>query len=119
MRRNVVPPNFRHYVRVRVGPFRLPGRLLRCESKRQPNEHYWRVKLDDGRWVPPVDVILDGPGEKVSTCPECEMAFMSKAGGGLCDYCENLIYGTRAQRRETEDRIATGNMLRVQRRKRR
>ena len=112
-------PNYRHYARVRIGTKDGPkGRLLRCESKRLKSGHYWKVKLDDGRWVPAVDVILDGPGEKVSTCAECGLRFISEAGGGLCGYCDNLIFGTQDQTREqeTRDPVVARNWLRKRKR---
>lgn len=90
---------FKHYLRVRIGGAGGPlGRLMRCEKK-DGSGHYWKVKLDTGEWVWPDAMVLDGPGQHVGTCVECELPLLVGRPGdaGLCRSCQDATFGTDAQ----------------------
>jgi len=93
--------SFRHRMRVRVGPTRAPGQLLKCLSKRT-GKPYWSVKLDDGGgWVfPDASMLVDGIGDAVSTCAQCNLPFLMEAGSGemLCASCHVEQFGEPAAR---------------------
>lgn len=88
-----IPPSaFRHLLRVRLGVTGPRGRLRRCDSRQRPGTTYWRVKLDDGQWVLPYGLVLDGEGDRVVTCAECGLPFVTDAEV-LCRFCNDGIFG--------------------------
>jgi len=88
---------YRHYLRVRMGINGPKGRLLKCK-KRDNSGTYWKVHLDDGKWVWPDGLVLDGPGDRVATCADCGIPFMSDGSSPLCPNCDESAFGTRARR---------------------
>jgi hypothetical protein len=91
---------FRHLMRVRLGVKGPKGQLLRC-SKREGGGTYWKVKLDSGEWVWPDGIIIDGPGDRVGTCAECGLPFMSPSPvPPICGVCDEKLFGT--QQRASE-----------------
>ena len=96
------PTTFRHYTRVRIrvagaAPSTWPrGRVLRCES-RTTGRDYWKVKLDDGRWVWPDHVVIDGRGNHMhAACADCGAPFLGDAGALICDPCDVDAFGDRS-----------------------
>ena len=94
---------FRHYLRVRLGVTGPKGRLLRCEKR--DGGSYWKVKLDSGEWVWPDGLIVDGPGDRVGTCGDCGLSFMSTGALALCPICDEAAFGTAS--RATEPAAST------------
>lgn len=82
---------FRHGLRVRIGPHGPKGRLLRCQGRNQP---YWRVRLDDGTWAWPDDLVVDGPGDTLEPqCLDCRLPFMGAIGDLICQPCQRAQFG--------------------------
>lgn len=93
---------FRHYTRVRIGATGPKGRLLRCE-KRDGSGSYWKVKLDSGEWVWPDDrMLIDGPGERIARCGDCELPFLTDGSSPLCPLCNEEAFGTRRRQVKPE-----------------
>jgi hypothetical protein len=95
------PPGFRHGLRVRLGTATGPqGKLLYCESKTTGN-HYWKVRLLDGTWHWPDNIVVDGPGDTVNPrCANCGLPFVMRAGSGelTCEPCDREQFGTHEER---------------------
>lgn len=107
---------FRHYMRVRMGVSGPTGRLLRC-TKRDGGGTYWKVRLDSGEWVWPDRLVLDGPGDRVATCADCGLPFMTNSAEVLCPYCDEAAFGSKARAAEpTEDATARRNVIRTRER---
>lgn len=79
-----------HGDRVRLGGFTGPaGTVLQCRN-RGTREHYWRVKLDDGRWMPLQRVVAVSDGTFDRECVDCELRFLAHAAfDPLCPNCES------------------------------
>jgi hypothetical protein len=92
---------FRHGTRVRLGATGPKGRLLRC-AKRDGTGSYWKVRLDRGDWVWPEGLVLDGPGDRVATCAECALPFLSIDVEVLCPRCDERVHGTAARAAERQ-----------------
>ena len=90
---------FRHGLRVRIGATGPKGKLLHCE-KRDGSGKYWKVRLDNGEWIWPDGIVIDGPGEHVERCQECRLPFMGDVGDLLCRPCQDDTTGTTAERAE-------------------
>jgi len=87
------PDGFRHGLRVRIGSVDGPkGVLLRCE-RRDGSGIYWKVRLQDGRWIFPDDVIVDGRGDRVGTCGDCGLRFVNTGVELICDRCNAEVFG--------------------------
>ena len=103
MARSSHPAGYQHGLRVRLGSATGPlGKLLHCESKRTGGK-YWRVRLDSGEWKWPNEdggVIVDGPGNAVSTCQQCGLRFVLRQGSGevICTRCDREMFGTHDER---------------------
>jgi hypothetical protein len=97
---------FRHLLRVRIGATGPRGRLYKCTT-RDGSRRYWKVKLASGAWVWPHGLIIDGLGDHVSTCAECESPFMSKRPEVLCSTCDELLFGTQQRASEPPDTTIT------------
>lgn len=95
---------YRHRARVRIGIDGPKGTLLKCLKKDNSGAFYWRIKLDGvGGWEwPDARMILDGPGDRVTTC-ECGLKFFSDGKSPLCSYCDALAFGTQARATEAGD----------------
>jgi hypothetical protein len=107
---------FRHYMRVRMGATGPTGRLLRC-ARRNGGGHYWKVHLDSGEWVWPDGLVIDGPGDRVAVCAECELPFMTKGDEPLCAYCDEKLFGTSVRASEPpDDPVARRNWIRARER---
>jgi hypothetical protein len=92
---------FRHGLRVRIGaPTGPKGKLLRCTGRNWP---YWKVHLDNGEWVWPDDIIIDGAGDRVERCLDCRLPFMGTLGDLLCPGCQESQFGTPADRKTAVD----------------
>ena len=87
---------FRHGMRVRVNGHK--GKLLRCE-RRDQSGHYWKVRLDNGAWVWPDGIVVDGRGDHLAGhCLDCRLPFIGDAGDLLCRPCDTGIFGTDNER---------------------
>jgi hypothetical protein len=114
-RRGPDPSAFRHYLRVRIGIDGPKGRLLHCD-KRHGSGKFWKVKLDSGAWVLPEGLILDGPGDRVATCRQCGLSFVTgDRHEVLCRLCQEVAFGTTARAKDDEDPVARRNVLRRRR----
>src|SRR5690242_104845 len=91
---------FRPNMRVRLGPNGPAGYLRHCEKKDRSG-WYWKVKLLTGEWAWPADIHIDGPGDRVSTCRDCGLPFLSvNHGEPLCRYCSEEAFGTQQRAQE-------------------
>jgi len=96
--------HYRHRTRVRVGGLTGPkGRLLKCE-RRDGSGTYWKVKLDSGEWVWPRDLVIDGPGDRIAQCGDCELPFITDGTSPLCPGCDAAAFGS-AEDRADETRF--------------
>jgi hypothetical protein len=77
-----------HGDRVRIGTFAGPaGTVLHCG---RGADKCWRVKLDDGRWMPLQRVVAVSDGTFDRECADCEIRFLAKAAvDPLCPNCES------------------------------
>jgi len=71
------------------------GVLFRCDKRSGPG-HYWKVRLLGGAWVWPDNLIVDGPGDEIGTCANCDLPFYRRAGSGelICARCEAEQFGS-------------------------
>lgn len=90
---------YRHLLRVRIGVHGPKGRLTKC-ARKDGTGFYWKVRLDSGEWVWPADLVIDGPGDGVARCAECEMRFMCTAVVPLCPGCDEQMFGTQQRAAE-------------------
>lgn len=86
---------FRHGLRVRMGATGPRGKLLHCDGR---HGKYWKVRLDNGTWVWPDDIVIDGRGEHVERCLDCRLPFMGNVGDLLCTPCQETQFGTSTDR---------------------
>jgi len=88
------PRGYRNGLRVRVGDRGERGVLLfRLPSITTPT---WLVRMDDGSWRAPVDLIVDGTGSTVQpACEECGLPFVSVPGAVVCEPCAIDLCGRR------------------------
>jgi hypothetical protein len=89
--------SFRNGLRVRIGGATGSRGVLRhCESKLNPGTFYWKVRLDNGQWVWPDGLVVDGPGDEVALmCGRCELPYLRVRGGGelICRPCSDEQFG--------------------------
>ena len=84
-------PIYFHLARVQLGQQGPEGRLIKCESRGEKGHgsHYWRIKLDDGRWVRAERFRLAGTGIYLKVCRECELEFPTNvATEVICPVCD-------------------------------
>lgn len=87
-------PLYLHLARVRLGQDGPEGRLMKCEPRGQKGTgaHFWRIKLDDGRWVRAERFMHAGEGQYVRRCRECELDFPTDtANEVMCPVCERHL----------------------------
>lgn len=92
---------YRHRMRVRIGVNGTKGVLLQCGPSKRTGLPYWKVKLSTGEWMWPADLIIDGPGDRVGTCAECGMRFMTETPEPICKGCDEKLFGTKQRAQET------------------
>jgi len=86
---------FRHGLRVRIGANGPKGKLFKCQGQRGP---FWKVKLQNGEWVWPDGIVIDGAGTHLQHCLDCRLPFMGDVGDLLCKPCQDDTFGTDEQR---------------------
>lgn len=106
MSHEIPASSFRHLLRVRLGVNGPRGRLFHCE-KRDRSGYYWKVKLETGEWVWPHGLVIDGVGDRIVTCAECESPFIT-TDEILCRNCDEQMFGTEQRQHEpVEPSVAT------------
>lgn len=90
---------FRHRMRVRMHTLDGPkGRLFHCDGR---NGKFWKVRLENGEWVWPDGIVVDGPGDRLHPgCLECRLPFRGDVGDLLCNHCQNAHFGTDAEHQD-------------------